>query len=453
MNERTEAPLAAPDLGNGLLSAQGLDLNHFETIKTQVEVWRTDAGTGVTFVEARGLPIVDVMLRFKAGSLQGDQPNLAALTLYMLDEGSQRFDAIEHAQRMERLGAVVDKQIRREHATLSLRSMSTPALLDPAIELFTEMVAQPAFDDTSLETVKRQLLQHDASRAKQPVLRARREVFHHLFSGHPYANPQGSTAQGLATVTRDDLKAFHRRAYSATNLEMVVVGDLSRTEAQGIAQRISQALPQGWAAAELPVTPETTSATINVEQPGASNAVLLALPMNVPANEPEYLALVLASEVLGSGLDSRLMKELRQRRGLTYDIRSQLVPMSAGGLFVIEWEIAPHFVAGTQDRVSTLLADFIRQGPSEAELQLARQQLAGQLLRGVARNNSLAALLTNTTYQRQADDYPNTYIERLTQLTPEVVREVMQRRFDQTRQVLVSVGPLVNQQPLPAIDQ
>lgn len=74
-------------------------------------------------------------------------------------------------------------------------------------------------------------------------------------------------------------------------------------------------------------------------------------------------------------------------------------------------------------------------------------------LRGVARNNSLAALLTNTTYQRQADDHLNTYIKRLTQLTPEVVREVMQRRFDQTRQVLVSVGPLVNQQPLPALDQ
>lgn len=453
MNETTVAPLAAPAPYSGLISAQGLDLDHFETITTQVHAWRTDAGTGVKFVEARGLPIVDVVLRFKAGTVQGDQPSLAALTLYMLDEGSQRFDAIEQAQRLERLGAVVSKQIRREHATLSLRSLSSPALLDPAIELFTELVAQPAFDDASLETVKRQLLLHDASRARQPVLRARREVFHHLFSGHPYANPQGSTAQGLATITGDDLKAFHRRAYSATNLEMVVVGDLSRTEAQGIAQRISQALPQGWAAAELPTAPESARATINIEQPGASNALLLALPMNVPANEPEYLALVLASEVLGSGLDSRLMKELRHRRGLTYDIRSQLVPMSAGGLFVIEWQSAPNFVAGTQERVTRLLGDFIQQGPSEAELQLARQQLAGRLLRSVARNNSLATLLTNNIYQRQADDHLNSYIERLAQLTPEVVREVMQRRFDLTRQVLVSVGPVVGQQPLPAIDQ
>ncbi|HDS1816136.1 TPA: insulinase family protein [Pseudomonas putida] len=453
MNDRVLGPLAGNSIYGGLVSAQGLDLDHFEAIKTQVHGWRTDTGTGVKFVEARGLPIVDVMLRFKAGTVQSDQPSLAALTLYMLDEGSQRFDVIEQARRMERLGAVVERQIRREHTTLSLRSLSTGALLDPAIELFTELVAQPAFHDTSLEKIKRQLALHDASRARHPVLRARRELYRHLFSGHPYGNPQSSTAQALNAITTDDLKAFHRRAYCATNLEMVVVGDLSRIEAQGIAQRISDALPQGWAAAQLPAAPETTGTTISVEQAGASNTILLALPMNVPANNPEYLALVLASEVLGSGFDSRLMKELRQRRGLTYDIHSQLVPLSAGGLFAIEWEIAPQHVSGSQGLVATVLRDFIRQGPSEAELQLARQQLAGHLLRGVAQNNRLAALLTNNTHQQQPDDHLNTYLERLTTLTPEDVREVMQRRFDLTRKVLVSVGPVVDQQPLPAIDQ
>ena len=133
-------------------------------------------------------------------------------------------------------------------------------MLDPAIELFTELVAQPAFHDTSLEKIKRQLVLHEASRASLSVLRARSEAYHHLFSGHPYGHPQGSTEQALDAVTTDDLKAFHQRAYSANNLEMVIVGDLSRREAQGIAQRISQALPQGWAAADLPaaLTPHHT---------------------------------------------------------------------------------------------------------------------------------------------------------------------------------------------------
>ena len=97
-----------------------------------------------------------------------------------------------------------------------------------------------------------------------------------------------------------------------------------------------------------------------------------------------------------------------------------------------------------------LLTDFLDAAsaelPQDAEqLQLARQQLAGQLLRAVAQNNSLATLLTQNTHQRQPDDHLNTYIDRLTALTPEGVREVMQRRFDLTRKVLVSVGPTCQQ--------
>ena len=237
----------------------------------------------------------------------------------------------------------------------------------------------------ALTKIKRQLLQNHASRERLPILRARSEVFRHLFNGHPYGNPLGSTAQGIEAITPEDLRAFHQRAYSASNLEMVVVGDLSLAQAQAISQQISQALPQGWSATELPAAPAAPSATIAVEQAGASSAVLLALPMNVPANDPEFLALTLASAVLGEGLESRLMVELRQRRGLTYGVYTHVLPLSAGGLFTVEWEVAPQHVQGTQALVETLLQAFIDEGPTQRELQLARKQLEGQLLREIGR--------------------------------------------------------------------
>lgn len=457
MNDSISAPqrpAAANSIYGGLVSARGLDLDRFEYIHTQVQAWTTAAGTGVKFVEARGLPIIDVVLRFKAGTAQDTvQPGLAALTLYMLDEGSQRYTAAQQAEQLERLGAIMEKQVRLEHATLSLRSLSTKALLDPALELFIDLVARPAFSAGALDKIKRQLLQHDASRNRRPSFRARSEAFRHLFHGHPYGNPMGSTQQGIENTTPDDLRVFHRRAYCASNLEMVVVGDLSLAEAQAISQRVSQALPQGWSAIDLPAAPAAASTTINVEQPGAGNAVLLALPMNVPANDPEYPALVLASEVLGAGFESRLMMELRQRRGLTYGIYARVTPLSAGGLFTVEWEIAPRYVQGSQVLVEALLRDFIDQGPTQDELQLARTQLAGQLLRDVAQNKRLAALLTEMTHQRQPADHLNTYIDRITELNPADIRAVMQRRLDLSRKVLVSVGPSAEQQPLPTPDQ
>lgn len=450
----THTPIAANSMYGGLVSAQGLDLDQFESITTQVQAWTTEAGTRVKFVEARGLPIVDVVLRFKAGTVQDTtHPGLAALALYMLDEGSRHYTAAQQAEQLERLGAIFEKQIRLEHATLSLRSLSAQPILEPALAIFTDLVANPAFAPLALDKIKRQLLQSRASHERHPVLRARSEAFRHLFKGHCYGNPLGITEQGIAAVTTDDLRTFHQRGYSASNLEMVLVGDLSLAEAQALTHRISLALPQGWSATDLPTVPAPISATLHVEQAGASSALLHALPSNLPANDPEFPALVLASDVLGGGLESRLMVELRQRRGITYGVHTRISPLMAGGLLTVEWEVAPAHVEGSQALVMTLLRDFIEQGPTQAELQLAREQLEGQLLRGVAQNKHLAGLLAELSHQRQPDDHLNTYIERINRLTPAEVRAAMQRHLDLSYSVQVSVGPSIEQRPLPAPDQ
>ncbi len=447
-------PTLPSSIGSNLLSTQGLDLDQLATLHTPVQGWTTQGGTGVRFIEARGLPIVDVVLRFKAGTSQDtDQSGLAALTLYMLDEGSQRHTAAQHAEHLERLGAITKKEIGLEHATLSLRSLGNKARLDAALELFIDLAANPAFAPLALDKIKPRLQRLTASQERQPDMRACSEAFRHLFHGHPYGNYLGSTHQGIQAVTVQDLRRFHRRAYAASNLEMVMVGDLSLSEAQAIAQRISQALPQGWTAAALPPAPVATSATINIEQPGASTTNWFALPIDVPANDPEFLPLLMASAVLGGGFESRLMTELRQRRGLTYSIYSTITSLSAGGVFAIEWDIASRYAQASQALVATLLDEFIDKGPTQAELQLARKQLAGSLLRTVAQNQSVAALLAEITYQRQPDDYLNTCIERIGAITPTDVRSVMQRRLNLGQKVLVSVGPGVEQQPLPPTDQ
>lgn len=440
-----------------LTSLHGLDLNYLEPIDTKVQTWTTEAGTRVQFVEARGLPVVDLVLRFGAGIVQDtDKSGLAALTLYMLDEGSDGLTASEHAAGLERLGAEVSKHLRLEQAVLSLRSLSQRTLLDPALALFGAMAAKPDFLPAALERVKSQTHAYAASRLSSPSKRARSEAFGYLFDGHPYANPIGTTPEGIEAVTVDDLRAFHRKAYSASNMEMTLVGDLSTVEAKAIAHRISQALPQGWVATPPPAVVEVPGTTLHVERSGASNCVLLALPMNVPANDPQFPAMVLASEILASGLDSRLMTELRQRRGLTYDVSSQISAMRSGGVFMIEWDIASNLVEATKTLVGTLLQRFIDEGPTEAELELARHQLSGELLRDVAQNKRLAGLLSATARQRQPEGYLNGYNAMLTGLTTDAVRETLRRRLDLRQAVWVSVGPTVDQQPLPelpALDQ
>ncbi|CAG8864436.1 putative zinc protease [Pseudomonas fluorescens] len=433
-----------------LVSAQGIDLDQLEPIGTQVHTWQAATGTWVTFVQSRDQPVVDLVARFNAGTqLDGDTSGLAALTLHMLGHGTRHLDAERFAERIEQSGVRIDKRVRLTHATLSLRALSQQALLDPAIELFTEMLGYPALHATDLAVIKPRLLAYHAARKAHPGTRARLEAHAHLFAGHPYANASGSTAQGVESITEGDLGRFHQRAYSANNLRLSLVGDLSREQAESIVERITRALPQGWAAAQLPEAPFASGGTLHVDQAGMNSAVVLAMPIRITLADPDYPALMLAHVVLGSGFESRLMQELRLRRGLTYDISSELFPYEAGGVLSIDWEIDPQYVEGSQQLVASVLREFIERGPTKAELQHARQQVAGRLLRGVARNQSLAAVLVELNQQPfiQFD----TYLHHLDEITPQAVQEVLQNHLDPTRMVFTSAGPATPQLPLPDV--
>ena len=449
-SSQAPADIEADVLFDNLVSARGIDFNQFEPITTDVQSWRTETGTRVTFVQSRGLATVDLALRFNAGShLDGGASGLAALTLHMLGQGTRHLDTEQFAERIEQLGVLIDKRARLTHTTLSLRSLSDQALLDPAIELFTEMLAYPALHAADLAVTKSRLRAYHSARRAHPAGRKHLEAYAHLFAGHPYANALGSTQEGVESITPDDLRAFHRRAYSANNLTLSLVGDLSRTHAEAIVERITQALPQDWAAAELPQAPAVPATTLHVEQAGISHSALLAVPIRITPDDPDYPALMLANVVLGAGFESRLMQELRQRRGLTYDISAELAPYQGGGVLTLDWEIAAHYSEGSRQLVASMLRDLAGQGPTKAELDRARQQVAGTLLRRVARNQSLAAELVQPGQQSSMDF--DAYLRRLAEITPQAVREVLQRHLDLEGAVFVSVGPAAQQQPLPAL--
>lgn len=450
----TTASAEVDAVTGSLISAQGIDLSQFEAVVTPVQAWQTSHGTQVRFVESRQLPMVDLTVRFNAGSsLDAEHSGLAALTCYMLDEGTERLTADQFAEQIEQLGAILGTDMRLEYASLTLRSLSNPALLHEAMALFTEMLARPAFDEAQLVKVKQQLRAFQAARNRVPTLRVREELFSHLYAGHPYAIPLGSTEEGIEALTAQDLRAFHRRAYSANNLQVSIVGDLSREQAEALVDGLAQALPQGWAAAELPSAPAFKSATVHIPTPGSNNTLLLGVPMSGHPAQDDYLALQMAVEVLGTGFDSRLMQELRQRRGLTYDIRSRLSALRASGLLTISWDCAAQYREASAELVADMLRTLIAEGPTDAELALVTRQLAGRLVRSVATNKDLAALLSEHCAQGLPADHLRSYQTQLSSVTVQSARQALQEQLDPSRMVTISLGPDETQQSLPPLQQ
>lgn len=430
-------------------STRNLDLNHIEQVRKHVQRWNTQSGTPVWFVPSHELELVDLVLEFKAGrALDGDQPGLSALTLYTLDEGLQTMDAKEFNESVERLGAIINKDLSADRATLSLRTLASDNVLEPAVDLLLAMLAQPALSDTAVERIKHQLEDLRKWTNANPTTRARIEAFRRLFKGHPYANVLTDTQAGLNAVTAEEVRAFHRRAYSANNLRISMVGDLTRAQAEAMAERISQALPQGWAAIDPPPLPTASPETIHVKTRSVNAAILLTIPQPILRHDPLYPAILLANQILGVGIESRLMQALRRQRGVTYDVSSTLLNLQPGGVLAIEWQVAAHYHEASQALVIDLLKQFIEEGPTEAELALARQQLAGRHLRAVAQNQSLSKLLAGLGRHGLEDDHLSTYVDRLISVSAQDVRLAL-RQLDIDAVVAVSVGPSPQQEPLP----
>ncbi|MBC3433903.1 insulinase family protein [Pseudomonas sp. BW16M2] len=245
----TDAAVAAM---SGLNAAQGIDLTQLQPLAVKVQQWVTPEGARVSFTPAHERPMFDLALRFRAGSvLDGDNPGLAALVLYSLDQGTKQLDSARFAQFLEGHGAIMNRSINHDEAVVTLRCLSLPALRASVLSLFTQMLAQPALRPDDVARIRERLAIAQRARAWYPSTRKSDATMAHVFADHPYAIPVTGTAEGLDGITDQQLRAFHQRAYSANNVDIGLVGDLSPAEAHQLVADLVQALPQNWAA-QLP---------------------------------------------------------------------------------------------------------------------------------------------------------------------------------------------------------
>lgn len=432
-----------------LTSLLGVDLRHFQPLSPEIHRWHTKEGAQVHLVPIHDWPVFDLVLRFKAGSAaDGDTPGLAALALYTLDQGTGDLDAARFADRLEGLGATLDRKISQDYAIVSLRGLSTPALRDGAMQLVTAMVAKPAFRDADIGKIRERLVNYHRSNTRSARTLLFEETARRLFSGHPYATSPAGTPEGLAGITPEQVVAFHRKAYSAQNLEIGLVGDLSLEEAETLVASLTQALPRQWMSITPAPLPLAKAQPLHIERSGASTTVLLTLPLHTYPTDTDYPALLMADEMLGGSFESRLTAELRTRRALTYTVSSNLVPMDAGCLWHIMWEVQPQYRDASQALVSNLVNCFIQHGPSLGECEFALNQTAGKLLRAMANSAALAIGLVNLGNQNLPADHLATLLDKLATLTSEDIRQAA-RGLNMQHACFASLGPSVEQQPLP----
>ena len=416
-----------------------------------VQTWNTAEGAKVLFVEARELPMFDMRLIFSAGSSQdGSAQGLALLTNAMLNEGVAGKDVGAIAQGFESLGADFGNGAYKDMAVASLRSLSAADKRQPALSLFAEVVGKPTFPADSLARIKNQMLAGFEYQKQNPGKLASLELMKRLYGDHPYGHSSDGNAQSIPPITLDQLRAFHAKAYAAGNVVIALVGDLSRSDAEAIATQVSSALPKGPALAKIEQPSEPKASIGHIEFPSSQTNLMLA-QLGIDRADPDYAALSMGNQILGGGgFGTRLMSEVREKRGLTYGVYSGFTPMQARGPFMINLQTRAEMSEGTLKLVQDVLADYLKSGPTQKELDDAKRELAGSFPLSTASNADIVSQLGAMGFYDLPLSYLEDFMQKSQSLTVDQVKDALNKHLSTDKMVIVSAGPTVPQKPLPA---
>jgi zinc protease len=409
----------------------------------EIQHWKSASGARVYFARTEGLPLLDLRVIFDAGSgRDGDRFGLASLTSALLDTGAGEWDADTIAARLEGVGAVLGTGISRDSAWISLRSLTQPNLLRPALETVREILARPRFAQDDFEREKKRVLLALKQREESPGDLAAIAFFEALYGDHPYAHPKDGHIATVEKITRDDVGNFYRRFYVANNAVVVLVGDIDRAQAEQIAEELLSGLAAGETPPPLPpVDPTRPGQTVRKAFPSEQTHVFSGMA-GMRVDDPDYFPLYVGNHILGgSGLVSRISEEVREKRGLSYSAFSYFYPFRGLGPFLMGLQSRNHKAEEALTVLQATLKEFLEKGPTEKELEAAKKNITGGFVLRLDSNGKLAEQLSTIAFYGLPLDYLATFIPRVQAVTTEEIRRAWRARIHPDRLVTVLVGP------------
>jgi len=259
-----------------------------------------------------------------------------------------------------------------------------------------------------------------------------------MYPAHPYG--RYATPESVAGLQRADLLAFYQSYFTAKRAVVTIVGDLSRAQAEALAQQLTSALPAGGSAAtvELPQLPATSEQRI--AHPAAQSHVLMGLPA-LKRGDPDFFPLLVGNYSLGGGgFVSRLMKEVREKRGYAYSVYSYFIALGQPGPFQVGLQTKKSQVNDALKVSREVLARFLAEGPSEVELQAAKQNLVGSFPLRLDSNKKILENVAVLGFYGLPLDYLDRYTDNVEKVTASEIKAAFARHVKLENMVTVVVA-------------
>lgn len=416
-----------------------------------IQHWTLNNGARVYFVENHTIPILDVNVDFDAGSRRdpAGKAGTATLTNGMLARGIREAalpdGRIEPAMtEAEISNALADVAAQRgggpgtDRSGMAVRTLSSAAERDQSVSILARLLATPAMPEDFFQRDKARTMAAIRESLTKPESIADKAFWRLAYGSHPYGTE--TTVETVAAITRDDLLNFHRRHYIANHAVISMIGDISREQAHAIATELTRRLPQGEPLPQLPAVAASVGTEQRIPHPASQSHILIGMPA-LARGDADFFPLTVGNYILGGGgFVSRIAREVREKRGLAYSSYSYFSPMAQPGPYQAGLQTRKDQTDEALKVVRDTIANFLRDGPTEAELKAAKDNLIGGFPLRIDNNRKILDNLAMIGYHQLPLDYLDTWTAQVAKVTVADIRAAFARKLALERMVTVVVG-------------
>ena len=410
--------------------------------RAEVDIQEVTSPGGITawLVEEPSISFVALEIRFRGGASLDAPGKRGAINLMtgLLEEGAGEMDARAFSRATEALATNLSFDVSDDALSVSARFLTEN--LAPSIDLLRAALQEPRFDEDAIERVRGQVISNIQSNQKDPNKIAQQTFDRIAFGDHPYGSSLNGTLESVAGLTRDDLLAAHRAVLARDRIIVGAVGDITPEELGQMLDKLLGGLP----AEGAPMPPRA-----EVDIPSGTTVVDFATPQSVALfgqpglaqDDPDWFTATVLNHVLGGGgFESRLMTEVREKRGLTYGVYSYLAPRDLAETYLGSVSSSNDRIADAIEGIRAEWAKAAAEGITQEELDAAKTYITGAYPLRFDGNTPIANILVGMQMLGLPTDYIATRNDRVEAVTLEDVKRVAAELLEPENLHFVVVG-------------
>jgi len=400
----------------------------------------SDSGIKAWLVEEHSIPFTALELRFRGGTSL-DEPGKRGATYLMaglLEEGAGDLDSQGFARAAEELATSFNYDVYDDTFTVSAKFLSENR--DQAVDLLRSSLIEPTFSDEAVERVRAQVLSIIRSNMSDPDDIAGEAFSKAIYGDHPYATAGEGTLESVAALSRDDIAAAWQNALVKDRIFIGVVGDITAEELKTLLDDLLGELPASGPALPDPATLTFDGGTHVVEFDTPQSVAIFGQP-GMSQADPDFFAAYLLNTIIGGGgFESVLMKEVREKRGLTYGTYSYLLDKDGANIWMGSVSSANNRVAEAIEVIRAEWARIAEEGVTEEQLEAAKKYMTGAYPLRFDGNGPIANIIAGMQIQGMPIDYAATRNDKVNAVTLEQVNRVAKELMQPGKLTFVVAG-------------